>query len=103
MPKWISKVIKGQGRVLVPVDPAAESIQKKKDKQNGLITAEDLKGFKSQEKARVIKGASAERERIAAETAERERKYAAGYVPPAPRTGANAKFRERNARLAKNA
>ena len=96
MPKFVSK---GPGK-WEAVDTPAKLAQLKKDKQAGKATSVDVVNAQAVELARVVKAVVAERERVAAETAERERKYAAGYVPPTPRPGANAKFRERNARKA---
>lgn len=95
MPKFVSK---GPGK-WEAVDTAAKLSQVQKDKQAGKATAEDVKSAKAVEAARVQKAVVAERERVAAETAEREKKYAASYAPPKPRPGANAKFRLRNEKV----
>ncbi len=98
MAKWISK---GPGKV-EPANEAAKVAQALKDKQNGKINSAQLKEVLEAEKARVENSAIQERVKLGAETKARDKAYADKYVPPAFRPGANVKFRERNARLAKN-
>lgn len=92
MAKWISK---GAGK-WEPGNDAAKLAQVKKDKRIGKASVSDLKEAEDKAKSKIESAEALERLRVAKEAKEREEKAAKAYVPPTPRVGANAKFRERN-------